>query len=83
MSKLKSIDDCVSGRDYLEFAQREGWEIRKNGSYYEIEKDGVLVRWPDCARALPKQTRGLINTALVKAGLVVGALLAVVAWVVF
>lgn len=84
-TKIETITDCTSGRDYLELAQRNEWPIRKNGSYWEIEADnGVMVRLPDCARALPKETRGLINVALIKAGLVVAVLASIVlAWVVW
>jgi len=80
-SRLKSIDDCATGRDYLEFAQANEWTVTKNGSYFEIEKDGVMIRFPDCGRTLPKETRGMINHALLKAGLVLAALVAL-AWVV-
>ena len=74
MSSLKSIDDCASGRDYLEYAQSQGWAIKKNGSYWEIEQNGVMIRFPDKGTCLPKETRSVINGALVKAGLVLVAL---------
>ena len=80
-SKIKSINDCASGRDLYEYAQANGWQITKNGSYFELEKDGVTVRFPDSARCLPKETRSVISAALVKAGLLVAAVAAVVAWV--
>jgi hypothetical protein len=82
-SKIKSEDDCGSGRDYLQLAQLNNWPVQKNGSYYEIEIDGVVVRFPDSARVMPKETRAAINAALVKAGLIVAAVVSlVVAWVV-
>ena len=82
-SKLKSDTDCVTGRDYLEYARAHGWPIRKNGSYWEIEENGVIVRIPDTNRCLPKETRGTIHTALVRAGLALAAAAAVLAWVIF
>lgn len=82
-SKLKNDEDCVTGRDYLELARAKGWPIRKNGSYWEIEQDGVIVRIPDTNRCLPKETRGTIHIALVRAGLAIAAVCAVLAWVIF
>lgn len=38
-TKIKSIDDCASGRDLYEYAQANGWRIIKNGSYFELEKE--------------------------------------------
>jgi hypothetical protein len=80
-SRLKTLDDCATGRDYLEFAQANEWDVQKNGSYFEITKDGITIRFPDCARTLPKETRGMINHALLKAGLVLAALAGVVLWI--
>ena len=76
-TKIKTVDDCTSGMDYLELAQREGWEIRKNGSYWEIEQNGVMVRFPNKALPLPKETRSVINGALLKAGLLLAVVVAV------
>ena len=69
--------DWTSGRDLYQIAQANNWRIEKNGSYFEIyDDDGVLVdRAPDSARCLPKETRSSINAALVKAGLLVAAVL--------
>jgi hypothetical protein len=80
-TKIKSIDDCVSGRDYIEFAQANEWEMIPNGSYLDIyDGNGKFVtRVPDAARCLPKETRATINAALVKAGLLVALLAAVMA----
>jgi len=82
-NRIKTVEDCASGRDYYELAQRNEWPMVKKGSYIEIDTGEQLIYIPDCARALPKETRGSINAALVKAGLVVGALMAVLVWVVF
>ena len=78
MAKIKDLDDCVSGRDYAEYFQRQGIEVTKNGSYFEYEQNGVTVRVPDSARCLPKETRSMINGALIKAGLLVTVLAAIV-----
>lgn len=82
--KIKSETDCATGRDYFELARANGWEVKKNGSYWEIhDQAGNLVsRFPDSNRCLPKETRTGINAALVKAGLLAVALLAVLGWVV-
>jgi hypothetical protein len=83
--KIKSETDCASGRDYFAYAQAQGWDVKKNGSYWEISdpKTGQLItRFPDSARCLPKETRTTINAALVKAGLLVVVVLAVLGWVV-
>ena len=79
MAKIKDLDDCVSGRDYAEYFQRQGIEVTKNGSYFEYEKDGIYVRVPDSARCLPKETRSTINSALVKAGLLLVLLVGILA----
>lgn len=80
MAKIKTLDDCASGRDYVEYAQAHDLPMRKNGSYIEIEQNGVTVRFPDCDKAMKKEDRSLINWAFIAAGL--AAILAAVAWVV-
>ena len=77
VTKIKTVDDCTSGRDYLEFAQAHEWDIHKNGSYWEIEKDGVMIRFPNSGQTLPKETRSVINGALLKAGLLLAVVVAV------
>jgi len=79
-TKIKTLEDCACGRDYLEFAQANEWDVHKNGSYYEIEKDGVTIRFPNSAHTLPKETRGMINYAIIKAGLALAGLAALVWW---
>lgn len=81
MTKIKTIEDCRGGLDYLELAEREGWPVTKNGSYWEINTGETIVRFPNCNRTLPKQTRQTINSALIKAGLLVVLLAAVMAWI--
>lgn len=79
-TKIKTVEDCASGMDYLELAQREGWPVRKNGSYYEIHQGEYIIRVPNKATAMPKETRSMINGALIKAGLLVAAVVAVLWW---
>lgn len=82
-TKLKSLNDCVTGRDYIEFAQANQWQVERNGSYLDIydERGQFVTRVPDAGRCLPKETRSTINAALIKAGLLVAALAAVMAWI--
>lgn len=77
--KIKTEQDCISGADYLQLAQQNDWPYTTNGSYIEFERDGVIVRVPNSGRCLPKETRSTINTALVRAGLVLAALVGILA----
>lgn len=81
--KIKTEQDCATGRDYFELARANDWQVRKNGSYWEIhdQAGNLVARFPDSNRCLPKESRTAINTALVKAGLLVAALAVVMAWV--
>lgn len=79
--RIKSETDCATGRDYFELARANNWEVKKNGSYWEItnpDTGQLIVRFPDSNRCLPKETRSVINAALVKAGLLVALAMAVI-----
>lgn len=82
-SKIKTLDDCACGRDYWQYMMDHDIKPEKNGSYYEFydQASGVYIRFPNCAKTMPKETRSAINAAFVKAGLVLAALVAL-AWVV-
>lgn len=79
-SRLKTLDDCACGRDYWQYMTEHDIEPTKNGSYYEFydQASGVYIRFPDCSKTMPKETRGAINAAFIKAGLVLAALVALV-----
>ena len=76
-TKIKTIDDCASGLDYYEYGQAQGWRLTKNGSYWEMSEKEYYLHFPNCNRTLPKETRRLINATLIKMGLLLAVVVAV------
>ncbi len=69
-NKYDKPEKCTTGREFVAYAQgKDGVDIRKNGSYVDIQYQGHDVYVPDSDRALPKPARLQIVATLFKIGL--------------